>query len=71
MIEFDCGQLRLARRKAGLKQVEAAEALGYSRSVMCQIENGARAATADEIARFANFYNVDDVREFFPERIGS
>ena len=68
MIEFDCGQLRLARRKAGLKQVEAAEALGYSRSVMCQIENG---ATADEIARFANFYNVDDVREFFPERIGS
>lgn len=71
MIEFDCGQLRLARRKTGLKQLEAAEALGYSRSVMCQIENGARAVTAAELAMLANFYNVDDVREFFPERIDS
>ncbi len=68
LIEFDCGQLRLARRHVKKKQLEVAKELGYSPSTLCQIENGKRDVSADEIARLSNYYNIN-IRNLFPERI--
>jgi transcriptional regulator with XRE-family HTH domain len=49
-------RLRLAREYLELKQEEAADAVGVSRSALSLIENGRRKVDAVELARFAEIY---------------
>lgn len=49
-------RLRLAREYLELKQEEAAEAVGLSRSALSLVENGRRKVDAMELARFAQVY---------------
>jgi transcriptional regulator with XRE-family HTH domain len=49
-------RLRQAREYLELKQEEAAEAVGVSRSALSLIENGRRKVDAVELARFAEIY---------------
>lgn len=49
-------RLRVAREYLELKQEEAAEAVGISRSALSLIENGRRKVDAVELARFAEVY---------------
>lgn len=49
-------RLRQAREYLELKQEEAAEAVGVSRSALSQIENGHRKVDAMELSRFAKLY---------------
>jgi transcriptional regulator with XRE-family HTH domain len=50
-------RLRLAREYLELKQEEAAEAVGLSRSALSLVENGRRKVDAVELACFAKVYN--------------
>jgi len=49
-------RLRKAREYLELKQEEAAEAVGLSRSALSLVENGRRKVDAVELARFAKVY---------------
>jgi transcriptional regulator with XRE-family HTH domain len=49
-------RLRQAREYLELKQEEAADAVGVSRSALSLIENGRRKVDAVELARFAEVY---------------
>lgn len=49
-------RLRQAREYLELKQEEAAEAVGLSRSALSLVENGRRKVDAVELARFAKVY---------------
>jgi len=49
-------RLRRAREYLELKQEEAAEAVGLSRSALSLVENGRRKVHAVELARFAEVY---------------
>lgn len=49
-------RLRQAREYLELKQEEAAEAVGLSRSALSLVENGRRKVDAVELARFAQVY---------------
>lgn len=49
-------RLRRAREYLELKQEEAAEAAGLSRSALSLVENGRRKVDAVELARFAKIY---------------
>jgi transcriptional regulator with XRE-family HTH domain len=49
-------RLRKAREYLELKQEEAAEAVGLSRSALSLVENGRRKVDAVELARFAEVY---------------
>lgn len=49
-------RLRQAREYLELKQEEAADAVGLSRSALSLIENGRRKVDAVELARFAEVY---------------
>lgn len=49
-------RLRHAREYLELKQEEAAEAVGLSRSALSLVENGRRKVDAVELARFAELY---------------
>lgn len=49
-------RLRIAREYLELKQEEAAEAVGLSRSALSLVENGRRKVDAVELARFAQVY---------------
>ena len=49
-------RLRQAREYLELKQEEAAEAVGLSRSALSLVENGRRMVDAVELARFAEVY---------------
>jgi len=49
-------RLRKAREYLELKQEEAAEAVGLSRSALSLVENGRRKVDAVELARFAQVY---------------
>lgn len=49
-------RLRKAREFLELKQEEAAEAVGVSRSALSLIENGRRKVDSEELARFAKVY---------------
>ena len=49
-------RLRQAREYLELKQEEAADAVGVSRSALSLIENGRRKVDAVELARFAEIY---------------
>ncbi|MER9176588.1 helix-turn-helix transcriptional regulator [Mesorhizobium sp. M0955] len=50
-------RLRKAREYLELKQDEAAEAVGLSRSALSLVENGRRKVDAVELARFADVYS--------------
>lgn len=50
-------RLRHAREYLELKQEEAAEAVGVSRSALSLIENGRRKVDAVELSRFAKLYS--------------
>jgi transcriptional regulator with XRE-family HTH domain len=50
-------RLREAREYLELKQEEASEAVGLSRSALSLIENGRRKVDAVELSRFAELYN--------------
>ena len=49
-------RLRKAREYVELKQEEAAQAVGISRSALSQIENGKRKVDAVELSDFARIY---------------
>lgn len=49
-------RLRQAREYLELKQEEAADAIGISRSALSLVENGRRKVDADELGRFAQVY---------------
>src|ERR1700733_9250481 len=49
-------RLRRAREYLELKQEEAADAVGLSRSALSLVENGRRKVDAVELARFAEVY---------------
>jgi transcriptional regulator with XRE-family HTH domain len=49
-------RLRQAREYLELKQEEAADAVGLSRSALSLVENGRRKVDAVELARFAEVY---------------
>lgn len=49
-------RLRLAREYLELRQEEAAEGVGISRSALSLIENGRRKVDVVELSRFAEFY---------------
>jgi len=67
MITFDAGQLRIARRnvKPRLKLKDVADKMGFKTAAsVANRENGLTATTADELAEFANLYNVP-IENFF------
>ena len=67
MKKFDAGLLRLARRNAGLKIKDVADALHLSPSTIAAKENGSVRVGADELPVFANLYDVS-LNSFFLER---
>ena len=52
-------RLRLAREAAGLSQGQVAKRLELHRPTVSEIEAGRRRVSAEEIACFANLFNVD------------
>ena len=67
MIAFDPGQLRIVRRniKPRLKLKDVADRMRFKTAAsVANRENGLTSTTADELAKFANLYNVD-VKTFF------
>ena len=70
MIAFDSGQLRIARRnvKPRLKLKDVADIMGFKTAAsVANRENGLTSTTADELAKFANLYNVDVQTFFIPD----
>jgi len=53
-------RLRWAREQAGLSQGQVAKQLDLHRPTISQIEAGERAVKAEEVARFADLYEVDN-----------
>jgi len=51
--------LKEARKKAGLTQVEVAEALGWGQSLVSKIERGEIRIDPIELQRFAELYGVE------------
>lgn len=65
MIRFNPGQLRLARRNNKLKLIDVANHLLFKTPAsVANRENGLTSTTADDLAAFANLYNVP-VQYFF------
>ena len=50
--------LRLLREYHGLKQVEAAERLGFRKSVVSELESGTRPASLDVLSRYAESFKM-------------
>lgn len=50
--------LRMAREYAGLSQTQVAKLLGLHRPTISEIEAGRRNVTAEELATFAQIYDV-------------
>lgn len=67
MKEFDCGQMRLARRARKMKQQDAADILHVSAASIANMENGRVRTSAEDLALLADAYDVD-VAVFFKER---
>ena len=65
---FDAGQLRIARRNAGLTLRDVAKSLFLSVSCVTEKENGRVRVFADELPVFAKLYNVS-LENFFVEKI--
>jgi len=53
-------RLRWAREQAGLSQGQVARMLDYHRPTISQIEAGQRIVRPDEVARFAEIYDVKE-----------
>ena len=53
-------RLRWAREQAGLSQGQVARMLDYHRPTISQIEAGQRVVRPDELARFAEIYEVKE-----------
>jgi transcriptional regulator with XRE-family HTH domain len=53
-------RLRWAREQAGLSQGQIAKMLGFHRPTISQIEAGQRNVRSDEVARFAEIYEVKE-----------
>jgi transcriptional regulator with XRE-family HTH domain len=53
-------RLRWAREQAGLSQGQVARMLDYHRPTISQIEAGQRVVRPDELARFAEIYDVKE-----------
>ena len=51
-------RLRSAREQAGLSQGQVAKLLGWHRPTISEIEAGRRKVASDEVARFADLYDV-------------
>lgn len=51
-------RLKEARKLAGLSQARVAEMLGFHRPTISEIEAGNRRVSADELAKFAEIYDV-------------
>ena len=69
MIRFNPGQLRLARRNNKLKLIDVANHLLFKTPAsVANRENGLTSTTADDLAAFADLYNVP-VQYFFYEKI--
>lgn len=64
MKKFDAGQLRLARRNAGLKIKDVAAVLHLAPSTIAAKENGSIRVGADELSAFAYLYGVS-CEQFF------
>lgn len=65
---FDPGQLRIARRNAGLTLKDVAKSLFLSASCVTAKENGFIRVFADELPAFARLYNIS-IKNFFIEKI--
>lgn len=52
-------QLKKLRKKAGLSQIELADALGIAKSSVSMYESGVRKPKYETIEQFADFFNVD------------
>ncbi len=52
-------RLKMARETAGLSQNQVAKMLGLKRPAISEIEAGRRKVSADEIAKLAEYYDVD------------
>tara|TARA_R110002096_G_scaffold9342_6_gene37036 strand:- start:1726 stop:2070 length:345 start_codon:yes stop_codon:yes gene_type:complete len=53
-------RLKWAREQAGLSQGQVAKMIDVHRPTISQIESGQRAVRADEVAQFADLYDVKD-----------
>ncbi|MGL5077492.1 MAG: helix-turn-helix domain-containing protein [Waterburya sp.] len=51
-------RLKESRKSKSLSQQEAAEKLGWDRTVICKIESGSRGLEIDELLQLANLYDV-------------
>ena len=51
--------LKIARKAAGMRQEDAANAVGMLRVTLSQIESGKRKVSSDELLQFAKLYDVD------------
>lgn len=65
---FDPGQLRIARRNAGLTLRDVAKSLFLSVSCVTEKENGNVRVFADELPSFSRLYKVS-LENFFVEKI--
>ena len=65
---FDPGQLRIARRNAGLTLRDVAKSLFLSVSCVTEKENGNVRVFADELPFFSRLYKVS-LKNFFVEKI--
>lgn len=50
--------LKILREYHGLKQFEAADKIGFSRSVISELESGGRPASLDVIQRYADAFKI-------------
>ena len=66
MIVFDPGMLRQCRRKLKLKQADVATELCKSPGCISKQENGEMRVSADDLAAYANLYEIN-VDIFFRE----
>ncbi len=51
-------RLRLAREQAGLSQGQVSKLIRYHRPTISEIEAGRRRVTSEEVAKFAELYDV-------------
>lgn len=72
MDERFSANMKAARKKAGLTQVEAAKRLGVERSTIASWESGAREPGIDKIRKIAVLFkvSVDDLFGLLPKEVG-